>query len=296
MSPINIGLLGHNGLVGAPLLKALVAFQEEGKAKVIVIHRPNSKTDSIPSNVEKRTLDLSKPDSEDSDAAVKDLHVVISAVAGSAISDQLNIFPALSRSKTFQTFFPSDFGAAWSEEELKEFSADFIQAKEPVISKARELGVSTTEVKNGLISDFVFNFPIQFNVKENQVFVYRKSQETPIPYATTGYIAAGVVELLKRPLDSLKNKAFSLAEYKPTGQEITSIYGKIHGSEPQVISFDDEKVRAGTVDTNPFVSLGFAALRKSGRGWWDTPHIEEVSVEGWQSKGVEYEIKKVLSA
>lgn len=112
--------------------------------------------------------------------------------------DQLAILPALSRSKTLQTFFPSDFGAAWHKEEIAELSVQFVKDKDAVIEKANELGVATTQVKNGLISDFVFQFPcvyvsllrrsmadcsIQWNAKENQVFIYRQSQETVIPFA-----------------------------------------------------------------------------------------------------------------
>jgi nucleoside-diphosphate-sugar epimerase len=77
MSPVNVGLLGHNGLVGGNTLKELAALQKAGKAKLVVIHRPSASTETIPSDVEARSLDLTKPDGPDFDAAVAGLDVVV---------------------------------------------------------------------------------------------------------------------------------------------------------------------------------------------------------------------------
>lgn len=111
---------------------------------------------------------------------------------------------------------------------------------------------------------------------------------------TSSYIAAAIVELIQRPLESLKNKEYYAVEYRHTGKEVSDIIAKIHGAEATTVSFDDEKVKAGVLDPNPYISLGTGILRKSGRGWWDFEGQEEVKVDGWETKGVEHEIKQVI--
>ena len=83
-----------------------------------------------------------------------------SAVASAANADQAALLPALSRSKTLKTFFPSEYGAPWSEEELSLLTTQFVKDKDVIVEKAKELGIATTVLKIGVISDFVFQFPL----------------------------------------------------------------------------------------------------------------------------------------
>lgn len=77
MSPINVGIIGHNGLVGSKLLQQFSDLQSAGKVKLVVLHRPTSSTSTIPADVEKRVLDLSAQDGPDFDAAVAGLDVIV---------------------------------------------------------------------------------------------------------------------------------------------------------------------------------------------------------------------------
>lgn len=77
MSPVTVGIIGHNGLVGSKLLEQFAALQAEGKVKVVVLHRANSSTSTIPSDIEKRVVDLTAADGPDFDAAVQGLDVLV---------------------------------------------------------------------------------------------------------------------------------------------------------------------------------------------------------------------------
>ena len=77
MSPITIGLLGHNGLIGATVLQELAPLDASGKVHLVVIHRPASSTETIPAGIEKRSLDLTAADGPAYDEAVKGLQVVL---------------------------------------------------------------------------------------------------------------------------------------------------------------------------------------------------------------------------
>jgi hypothetical protein len=70
--PHTIGLIGHNGNVGSAVLAALLPAHKSGSIKLAILHRPSSSTSNIPSDVEKRVIDLEK----------KDVGALKSAVAG----------------------------------------------------------------------------------------------------------------------------------------------------------------------------------------------------------------------
>jgi uncharacterized protein YbjT (DUF2867 family) len=58
-----IAIIGHNGNVGKKVLPHLIKAHEAGQIKLVVLHRPSSATDSIPSNVEKRVMHGTNPES-----------------------------------------------------------------------------------------------------------------------------------------------------------------------------------------------------------------------------------------
>jgi uncharacterized protein YbjT (DUF2867 family) len=58
-----IAIIGHNGNVGKKVLPHLLKAHQAGQIKLVVLHRPSSAIDSIPSSVEKRLMDVSDPKS-----------------------------------------------------------------------------------------------------------------------------------------------------------------------------------------------------------------------------------------
>jgi hypothetical protein len=66
------------------------------------------------------------------------------------------LLPALSRSKDLITFFPSDLGAVWTEEDYKGTALDFLRAKDRVVDAAHEAGVPLTIVKSGHFAELSF--------------------------------------------------------------------------------------------------------------------------------------------
>jgi hypothetical protein len=49
-----LAIIGHNGNVGKRVLPHLIKAHQDGRIKLIVLHRPASAIDSIPSDVERR--------------------------------------------------------------------------------------------------------------------------------------------------------------------------------------------------------------------------------------------------
>lgn len=70
-------------------------------------------------------------------------------MSGTGIPAQSALAPALSRNKDFITFFPSDYGAPWTEEDFKDAKLDFLKAKYKVLEEYKKAGVATTSIKTG---------------------------------------------------------------------------------------------------------------------------------------------------
>jgi len=52
-----IAIVGHNGNVGKKVLPHLIKAHQAGQIKLVVLHRPSSAIDSIPTTVEKRVME-----------------------------------------------------------------------------------------------------------------------------------------------------------------------------------------------------------------------------------------------
>lgn len=76
MSP-TVALLGASGLLGSNLLKSLAAVDNDGKIKLIVLHRENSDTSNVPSGIEKRILDADNASVEEIQTALKGVDVLM---------------------------------------------------------------------------------------------------------------------------------------------------------------------------------------------------------------------------
>lgn len=112
---------------------------------------------------------------------------------------------------------------------------------------------------------------------------------------SSGYIAAAIANLIQRPLGSIANKTFAAIELESSDKEIASILTKLHGKETEWIQTDDETIQAGVTNAHPIVSLSTGIFQKSGRGWWNYEGTERVEVEGWEGKGLAYEIEQGIA-
>jgi hypothetical protein len=70
-----IAIIGHNGNVGKKVLPHLIKAHQAGQIKLVVLHRPSSAIDSVPSYVEKRVIAGTDPDSLKE--VVKGVHVLL---------------------------------------------------------------------------------------------------------------------------------------------------------------------------------------------------------------------------
>ena len=73
-----VGIVGINGNVGAPTVRALSKTAEEGKIKLVLFHRATSKLDGLEEgpNVEFRILDFDGP-VQKLEEAVKGINVFV---------------------------------------------------------------------------------------------------------------------------------------------------------------------------------------------------------------------------
>jgi uncharacterized protein YbjT (DUF2867 family) len=76
-----IAIIGHNGNVGRKVLPHLLKAHQAGQIKLVVLHRPSSAIDSIPSSVEKRVIDVTDPKSLKE--VVKGINVLLYVVLSS---------------------------------------------------------------------------------------------------------------------------------------------------------------------------------------------------------------------
>lgn len=70
-----IGLLSHTGGIGKAVLSTLLPAHKAGQVKLVVFHRSSSDLTAIPADVEKREIDLEKPDTAKLEEQVKGINV-----------------------------------------------------------------------------------------------------------------------------------------------------------------------------------------------------------------------------
>ena len=112
--------------------------------------------------------------------------------------------------------------------------------------------------------------------------------------STSTYLAKAVAQLIQQPIEYIVNRTFVAIEYEPTNAEITELLTTIHGEDTELVKWDDDMIREGCMAEDPIVSLGSAVLRKAGRGWWKFPGAERVDPIGWQTEGVEVQLRKQI--
>jgi hypothetical protein len=78
-----------------------------------------------------------------------------SAVGTEQIPLQLKLVDALATSKDLKSFFPSEFGLDWNQEDFQVESLKFLRDKEDVKDHAREKGVPITIIMSGAFAEFI---------------------------------------------------------------------------------------------------------------------------------------------
>ena len=105
-----------------------------------------------------------------------------------------------------------------------------------------------------------------------------------------------MAQLIQQPVEYIVNRTFVAIEYEPTNAEITELLTTIHGEDTELVNWDDNMIREGCMAEDPIVSLGSAVLRKAGMGWWKFPGAERVEPIGWQTEGVEVQLRKQIGS
>jgi len=72
-----VALLAPTGLLGANLLTSLVEKHNEGKIKLVVLHRATSDVSKVPEGIEKRVFDINTATAEDVQAVLKNIDILV---------------------------------------------------------------------------------------------------------------------------------------------------------------------------------------------------------------------------
>ncbi|WVQ79531.1 hypothetical protein IAT38_001630 [Cryptococcus sp. DSM 104549] len=293
MSPITVGLIGSNGIVGSNFLPYLATAHKEGKIKLTVLHREGSDLSKVPEGVEKRVLDLDGGKADKS--VVGDLEVVISAISGKAIKSQIPLIDLLAGSKVLKTFIHSDFGTTWTDEELKIPALSSIKEKEEVVAHAKKQNVPLTTIRNGLFDLFFFTYKgLGTDVKANKVREFRNSLKNPVHITTLSYLSYAVTQLVSTPshLSSLPGSTVLLVDYTPTGQDFVSVLTKLHGKPTEITQFTEEEYKEGLKGD---FAIPTAIAGKWGDNNWGDEKIFE-GIEGWKKPSLEELVKQHIDA
>ncbi|WVQ74178.1 hypothetical protein IAR50_003772 [Cryptococcus sp. DSM 104548] len=290
MSPITVGLLGHTGTVGSALFTPLYEAHKKGDLKLVILHRPSSDISKVPSDVDKRVVELEESKVDAIKDATKDLEVVISAVGSGGLKSQIYLVKALAGSSSLKAFFPSDFGADWNEKERSVPALSVFGIKEEVVAKAKELKVPVTEVKVGLFDLFFFAYKaLGTDVKANKVQYFRKSLENPVHITSLAYLGHAVTQLItsSSSLAKLGNSKPHLYDLTPTGNEVAAALEKVNGSAPEKVELTEEQYQEN-LKVLPG-AIGAALFRKWGDGDWGD--LQKTEVEGWKEENIDDVVK-----
>ncbi|WWD15959.1 hypothetical protein CI109_100383 [Kwoniella shandongensis] len=292
MSP-TVGLYGFTGTVGSAILPALVKVHQEGKIKLVILHRESTDLSKLPKDakLETRVVDLSDAGKEKNKAAVKDLNVVVSTVGAPGLKSQIYIVEALAGSSALKTFIPSDYGANWTEEELKAPGLAGIGVKEEVVKKAKELGVPLTEVRTGLFGLFFFAYKaVGTDVKGNTVQKFRNSLKNPLRLTTLPYLGYAIATLAsdESGYSKIANQVLQVYDVTVPGQEIVDTLTKLNGNAPEITEYSEQQYQEDLKGPGAVV----AALKaKWGDGAWGPSGS---LIEGWKPKSFEELAREAL--
>ncbi|BEJ13298.1 hypothetical protein CspHIS471_0304720 [Cutaneotrichosporon sp. HIS471] len=258
MSTIAVGLIGATGLLGSPLLKALSAQP----IKVVILHRPTSKLP--PTDAEKRVFDISGNET-DIHKALEGIDILINATSKTDHATDLAFLSHLSTlPKPLKAYIPSDFSLNYTPDEVE--GVELIEGKEALIEHARELGIPTTLVHNGVIEPLALTPFTGIDLATSTLTLYPGAEEKTLSITSPAYVAAAVAEIVQHP--NLK-PLYTVVEYKVTGREIATALEKA-GKKAVIKPFTEAEIEAVRA-SGGLGSLSAAVRVKWGKGEWPEP-------------------------
>ncbi|KAI8163214.1 hypothetical protein KHU50_007664 [Colletotrichum sp. SAR 10_65] len=273
MSFNRIAVYGHRGFANARIVAALIA----SGAPITVLYRSSSDTSNLPANVRKIEVDVL-----DEDAlveALKDIDIVLSLVGDEGVSREYGFIKAIPRTNV-KLFVPSDMGLRYGEEGRL---VPFIKAKEDLQQAVLDAGISMTVVLIGNFAEFTLSTWLVYTANA----AHEKAN-----MCTRDYVAAAYVSIFtSNPISEIQNRAITLSELAPTGQEIAAVMKQKHGEEPKTTTHSLEKVKAEfhhCIEAGEIFSLVWFCRKIWGTGElmamlssdvWDVPGYKKATLE-----------------
>ncbi|KAF6823777.1 hypothetical protein CMUS01_10547, partial [Colletotrichum musicola] len=267
----------------ARIVAALVA----SGAPITVLYRSSSNTSTIPADVRKIEVDVL-----DEDAlvdALKDIDIVLSLVGDEGVSREYGFIKAIPRTNV-KLFVPSDMGLRYGAEGRL---VPIIKAKEDHQHAVRDAGIPMTVVLIGKFAEFTLStFAMGIDLNGNRLVHTANSAHEKANMCTRGYVAAAYVSIFTaNPISEIQNRAITLSELAPTGEEIAAVMKQKHGEEPRTITHSLEKVKAEfqyCVEAGEIFSLVWFCRKIWGTGElmamlssdvWDVPGYKKATLE-----------------
>ncbi|KAJ5015975.1 hypothetical protein K4K57_012373 [Colletotrichum sp. SAR 10_99] len=278
-----IAVYGHRGFANARIVAALIA----SGAPITVLYRSSSNTSNLPANVRKIEVDVL-----DEDALVetlKDIDIVLSLVGDEGVSREYGFIKAIPRTNV-KLFVPSDMGLRYGEEGRL---VPFIKAKEDLQQAVLDAGIPMTVVLIGNFAEFTLSTcAMGIGINGNRLVCTANAAHEKANMCTRDYVAAAYVSIFtSNPISEIQNRAITLSELAPTGQEIAAVMKQKHGEEPKKITHSLEKVKAELdhcIEAGEIFSLVWFCRKIWGTGElmamlssdvWDVPGYKKAALE-----------------
>lgn len=178
----------------------------------------------------------------------------------------------LANVKTLTTLIPSDFSVNWSREELNVTENVIVQNKVAVNTQAKEYGVPTTELHNGLFAPlFLAKEVLGIDVRGNKLALYGDALNRKIAITSIPYLSKAVAQLVSGPKNELPGSVYTVVEAEFTGQQVADALEKANGTKPEITKVSDADLTAA-LQYGEYAALSAGLQKKWGAGEFPNPN------------------------
>ncbi|EIW78155.1 NAD(P)-binding protein [Coniophora puteana RWD-64-598 SS2] len=230
-------VVGAGGAIGKPVLKSLLS---SSATKVVVLTRPDSSSMFEPNP--KLAVEKVKADDENAVAAVLQKHgveVLISTIGFTGFESQVVLADAAKHAGV-QLFVPSDFCGP-----TEGLTEGLLIVKEKVVGHAKEIGLPTLRVYNGLFTE---HSHVVGAVEDTGKFLVPNPGDKPFSLTSLSDIGAFLAYTFTTLAPSqLLNTAFRIEGERLTFSELGAIYGELKSVPVEHVSKVPEGLPRGFI-------------------------------------------------
>ncbi|GMK56306.1 hypothetical protein CspeluHIS016_0301460 [Cutaneotrichosporon spelunceum] len=256
---LTVGVIGTTGTLGGAIYKALTTQP----VNVVILHRPTTKLVGV-AEKQARTLDMGGPRPL-VHKALEGIDILVNASSRTDPATDLVFLDHLaSLPKPLKAYIPSDFSLNYSRDEVR--GIQFIEGKEALVSRARELGIPTTAIHNGVFESVLLTPFTGIDLVTGTLSLYPGAEDKALPITSPAYLGAAVAEIVQ--LETLKAH-YTVLEYAATGREIGAALEKARKKVSFETWTDEEAAALKALGGRE--ALSSTVRVKWGKGEWPAP-------------------------